>query len=75
MPVMYRITMKRLFKIIGIIVSLMILICLTDVGLMLLTIVTLFKTYCGLAIIGSFIVSAVVLGLYVNYIINKIVSL
>jgi carbon starvation protein CstA len=60
---------------VGSIVSLMILIILIAAGLILVIGYTLTKSYCGLAIIGSFILSAIILGVYSNKVINKLVQL
>jgi len=66
---------NKLLLTIGFIVSLMILICLIGVCLVIIVGCTVGTKLAGPAIIGSFILSAVVLGLYVNKVINKIKAL
>lgn len=64
--------MKNKLKILGFIVSLMILGVALGVCLVLIFGYTVSTGYCGLAVVGSFILSAIILGLYSNKVINKI---
>ena len=72
---MTTITKGKITLTVGYIVSLMILIILIAAGLVFTFVSVLFTSYAGLVIIGSFMLSAVVLGVCTNKVIDKIKQL